>query len=601
MAPSDARDAPIDALGEDDLDGALALSAEAGWNQVAADWLLMLRLGSGFAVRDGGRVVATALALPYPPAFGWVSMVLVHGPYRRRGLATRLVERATAALTGDGLAARARRDARPARRCTAAWASGPSGSLHALARHGRRRRASPRREPPAGADRVRDLDRAAFGADRGARPRRPRRAPRTGRRARRRRRRLPALPRRPHGDPARAARRARRRRPRSRCSPQGSTRVGGTVVVDVPERATARRRAPRRPRLRARAAVRAAWRSARDELAGDARARPRHRRPGARLMRWQDLPADALAAFRAGTVIPAHPLALDAERRLDERRQRALTRYYLDAGAGGLAVGVHTTQFAIRDVGLYRPVLELAVETARALDATRPLVPRRRRRRTHASRPSPRRGSRASSATTRCSSASRRSAAPSEEAMLAHCRALADELPVVGFYLQPAVGGVAPLARVLDALRRDRERGRHQGRAVRPLPHARRRPRRRRGGRAGAHLALHRQRRPHRARPDGAVPHATAGELRFVGGLLGHWSVWTRTRRRAPRALPRRAPASTPCPPTCWRSTARVTDCNAAFFDVAQRVPRRDRRLPRGAAPPGPARRAAGASTRRRT
>ena len=65
-----------------------------------------------------------------------------------------------------------------------------------------------------------------------------------------------------------------------------------------------------------------------------------------------------------GTVIPAHPLALDADRRLDTRHQRALSRYYIDAGAGGLAVGVHTTQFAIRDVGLYRPVLELAAQTA---------------------------------------------------------------------------------------------------------------------------------------------------------------------------------------------------------------------------------------------
>src|SRR6187551_1881960 len=76
----------------------------------------------------------------------------------------------------------------------------------------------------------------------------------------------------------------------------------------------------------------------------------------------------ALARFHAGTVIPAHPLALTAERRLDERRQRALTRYYLDAGAGGIAVGVHTTQFAIRNPehGLYRPVLELASDTARS-------------------------------------------------------------------------------------------------------------------------------------------------------------------------------------------------------------------------------------------
>jgi len=76
-------------------------------------------------------------------------------------------------------------------------------------------------------------------------------------------------------------------------------------------------------------------------------------------------PSAALDAFRRGCVIPAHPLALDERRRLDERRQRALTRYYLAAGAGGLAVGVHTTQFAIHDpqVGLLRPVLELAAST----------------------------------------------------------------------------------------------------------------------------------------------------------------------------------------------------------------------------------------------
>ena len=73
---------------------------------------------------------------------------------------------------------------------------------------------------------------------------------------------------------------------------------------------------------------------------------------------------DARAALRAGLAIPAHPLALDASRRLDERRQRALSRYYIAAGAGGLAVGVHTTQFAIRDprVGLFEPVLALAAE-----------------------------------------------------------------------------------------------------------------------------------------------------------------------------------------------------------------------------------------------
>src|SRR5262245_65998036 len=81
-------------------------------------------------------------------------------------------------------------------------------------------------------------------------------------------------------------------------------------------------------------------------------------------LRWEDWPSEVRDALRRGVAIPAHPLALDADRKLDPLRQRALTRYYLDAGAGGLAVGVHTTQFAIRDVGLYEPVLTLAVRSA---------------------------------------------------------------------------------------------------------------------------------------------------------------------------------------------------------------------------------------------
>src|SRR3954464_4260495 len=82
--------------------------------------------------------------------------------------------------------------------------------------------------------------------------------------------------------------------------------------------------------------------------------------------------------LRAGQVIPAHPLALTGRRTLDEARQRGLTRYYVDAGAGGVAVGVHTTQFNIRDsaVGLFRPVLELAIDEARSAlaDAPRPFA-----------------------------------------------------------------------------------------------------------------------------------------------------------------------------------------------------------------------------------
>src|SRR5688500_3419536 len=86
-------------------------------------------------------------------------------------------------------------------------------------------------------------------------------------------------------------------------------------------------------------------------------------------MHRSQLPSEIVALLRRGTVIPAHPLALDAARRLDRRRQRALTRYYLDAGSGGLAVGVHATQFAIREAGLYEEVLRISAE-----EVKRPVV-----------------------------------------------------------------------------------------------------------------------------------------------------------------------------------------------------------------------------------
>src|SRR5437762_2302537 len=81
---------------------------------------------------------------------------------------------------------------------------------------------------------------------------------------------------------------------------------------------------------------------------------------------------DLREKLRSGLVIPAHPLALNCQQKLDERRQRALTRYYIDSGAGGIAVGVHTTQFAIRDpeIGLLKPVLEIAAQEAKG----RPIV-----------------------------------------------------------------------------------------------------------------------------------------------------------------------------------------------------------------------------------
>ena len=116
-------------------------------------------------------------------------------------------------------------------------------------------------------------------------------------------------------------------------------------------------------------------------------------------LHWSDLPEPVRAQLRKGVAIPAHPLALDPSRAFDRVSQAALTRYYIDAGAGGLAVGVHSTQFAIREVGLYRPVLELAAETAQGLDRSAARDDRRRDR-PHRARPSRRPARRARSAIT---------------------------------------------------------------------------------------------------------------------------------------------------------------------------------------------------------
>src|SRR5690606_37407267 len=156
-------------------------------------------------------------------------------------------------------------------------------------------------------------------------------------------------------------------------------------------------------------------------------------------MHWTEIKPEVLSLLRKGCVIPAHPLALDAQRRLDERRQRALARYYIDAGAGGLAVGVHATQFAIRDVGLYEPVLRIAMEEARGW-TKRPLVMiAGLSGRTAQAREE------AALARSLGYTASMLSLAPMAGAtvdeLVAHCAAVAEEMPLVGFYLQKAVGG----------------------------------------------------------------------------------------------------------------------------------------------------------------
>ena len=145
-----------------------------------------------------------------------------------------------------------------------------------------------------------------------------------------------------------------------------------------------------------------------------------------------------------GIAIPAHPLALNAARRLDERRQRALTRYYIAAGVGGLAVGVHTTQFAIRDakIALMKPVLELAKEEMDRADRNRatPLV-----RVGGVCGETKQAVNEADQLHQLGYSAGLLSLAAmknaTEAALLDHCRAVGQVIPLIGFYLQPAVGG----------------------------------------------------------------------------------------------------------------------------------------------------------------
>jgi len=275
------------------------------------------------------------------------------------------------------------------------------------------------------------------------------------------------------------------------------------------------------------------------------------------------------ARLNAGLVIPACPLALTARRRLDERHQRALCRYYLAAGAGGVAGGVHTTQFAIRDakVGLFKPVLELvAAELARQQSAVRIAgicgSTRQAVREANLIRELNYEAGLLSLGALR---------EASERELLAHCRAVAEVIPVFGFYLQPAVGGrylshsfwrrfaeienvvaikIAPFNRyqTLDVVRAIAEAGRED-------------------------IALYTGNddtivldllTPYQIR----VGHRVV-ERRIVGGLLGHWAVWTRRAVELHAECRRNALSGKSVPIRLLQRAVEVTDCNAAFFDAS--------------------------------
>ncbi|HZT44045.1 MAG TPA: dihydrodipicolinate synthase family protein [Chthonomonadaceae bacterium] len=279
---------------------------------------------------------------------------------------------------------------------------------------------------------------------------------------------------------------------------------------------------------------------------------------------------DLRAHLLAGQVIPAHPLALTAARRLDEKHQRALTRYYVAAGAGGIAVGVHTTQFAIRDPqhGLFRPVLELASETADAMLASHPrpfvkiagLCGRTDQAVTEAEL--------ARALGYHAGLLSLAAWKDAEEAaVLAHCRAVAQTLPLFGFYLQPAVGGralsyrfwrafaeienvvaikIAPFSRyqTVDVVRAVVASGRDD-------------------------IALYTG-NDDQILLDLLTPFSFSGKAtrRIVGGLLGQWAVWTHRAVHLLEEIKRLLDTDTI--PSRWLTlAAALTDANAALFDAA--------------------------------
>ncbi|MEN8156262.1 MAG: dihydrodipicolinate synthase family protein [Bacteroidota bacterium] len=290
-------------------------------------------------------------------------------------------------------------------------------------------------------------------------------------------------------------------------------------------------------------------------------------------MKRSEISRDVLDALKRGVVIPAMPLSLDANRKMDQRYQRAIARYYLDAGAGGIAVGVHTTQFEIRDpkINLYRKVLEIVRQEFDDFHnrAHKPLI----------------RISGIVGKTDQAvdeavlsvelgyqfgllSLAAFKGASNSE--IIAHCKRVAEEIPLIGFYLQPAVGGrkldkdfwrafaeidnvvaikMAPFNRyqTMDVVRGVAESGR------------------------SGEIALY------TGNDDNILVDLLTKysvkvgdkiiEMRIVGGLLGHWAVWT---KRAVELLEKvHHEYDGGDVSELLTLAAKITDSNAAFFDAA--------------------------------
>lgn len=292
-------------------------------------------------------------------------------------------------------------------------------------------------------------------------------------------------------------------------------------------------------------------------------------------MKMQDIPAKLLENIKRGIVIPAHPLALDSDRKLDVRHQKALTRYYLDAGVGGIAIGVHTTQFEIRDpkIGLFKPVLSLASETIEEFCTQT--------------------GKEILKVAGVCGKTDQ----AVDEAMLAkdigyhacllklgglednniqsllsHCWKVAEVMPVIGFYLQPKAGGIllpyqfwrefaeiknvlaikiAPFNRyqTIDVVRAICDAGKENDITLYT------------GNDDNIVLDL-------LSKYEFKTSFGTKS-VRIKGGLLGHWAVWTKRAVELLEHIHTITDNDAPIPAEMLKLAIQITDANAVIFDAA--------------------------------
>lgn len=270
--------------------------------------------------------------------------------------------------------------------------------------------------------------------------------------------------------------------------------------------------------------------------------------------------------LREGLAIPAHVLALDDDLQIDRVRQRALTRYYIDAGSGGLAVGVHTTQFAIREAGLYGAVLSLAAETAHDWSAREVVLVAGVTGRTAQARNEARVARSAGYHAALLNVAAFQGAA--EEEILEHCRAVAEELPLIGFYLLREVGGILlsyrfwrrffEIENVVGVKLAPFNRY-HTYDVVRALVDAR----------AEERVALYTGNDDHivldLVTPFDVPRDGSMVRVYMRGGLLGHWAVWT---LRANELLQRVKQEREAPSAELLALDGRVTDCNGAIYDA---------------------------------